>query len=327
MRTTARRGALLTALSLSLLVAACGDDDGDDDAGSATTTEAPAADDETTTTTVAADDGDGEALAVQLADYSFVGLPEEIEGGAVRIAVENTGQVDHEIAFVSLGDGVEGEQFFADFAPVVTEGGAWPEYARTAVGAVEAEPGRTEEYTFTLPEGRYMAFCALQGDAANPESEEGGAPHFERGMQQIVTVTGGEAEATLPDAEGTVTASDYTFEVDIPAGATTINFVNDGPNPHFAGIDRYPEGTTPEQAEEAFRTLVQLGEGQEPPAGTPQGEEFFFSGVASAGMGIQATSRSAFEPGTYVAYCFLSDYAGGPPHAIGMDMVVGFTVE
>lgn len=323
MHTTRMRRAVAALAGMALLVAACGDDE-DDDAGS-TTTEAPA-DEETTTTGAPADD-DGDAVEVQALDYSFSGLPEELEAGTFTFTFTNQGVVDHEIAFVSLAEDTAPEQFFTDFAPVITEGGAWPDYAQTTVGAVEAPPGASGEFTFTLPEGRYMAFCALQGDAENPEAEEETAPpHFERGMQQVVTVTGDDA-AELPEAEGTVTASDYTFEFDIPAGATTINFVNDGPNPHFAGIDRYPEGTTPEQAEEAFRTLLQLEEGQEPPAGTLEGEEFWFTGIATAGLGIQGTAPAAFEPGTYLAYCFLSDLAGGPPHAFGNDMFVGFTVE
>lgn len=327
---TSRRRAVTVAAALALVLGACGDDDDGEDASTATTT-APG-DDEGSTDTTGAEGSDDDAsgagdLEVQGLDYAFSGLPEELEAGTLSFTFANEGEVDHEIAFVEMGPDTTAEQFFTDFAPFVAEGAPAPEYAEVIVGAVEAGPGQSADYVFMLPEGRYMAFCALTGDAENPDAEEEGEPHFARGMQQEVNITGGEATA-LPEAEGTITASDYTFEADIPAGATTINFMNDGPDQiHFAGIDRFPEGTTVEQAEEAFATLLELGEGQAPPEGTPEAEEFFFSGIAAQGLGIQSKAAQAFEPGTYIAYCFIQDRQGGPPHAIAYQMYKAFTVE
>lgn len=315
------RRAVAVAAALALVLGACGDDDDGDDASTATT--AAPGDDETTTTSEAAA---GDGVEVQALDYAFSGLPEEIEAGAFEFAFSNVGEVDHEIAFVSLGTDTTPEQFFTEFAPVIEEGAAFPDYAES-IAVMESPPGVSSDLVFTLPEGRYLAFCALTGDAENPDSEEGAAPHFERGMQQEVTVTGGDA-GELAAADGTITASDYTFEVDIPAGATRINFVNEGPDQvHFAGVDKFPEGTTVEQAEAAFATMTQLEEGAEPPADLPQSEEFFFSGIASQGLGIQSSAPGPFEPGTYIAYCFIQDRQGGPPHAIGYQMYKAFTVE
>jgi uncharacterized cupredoxin-like copper-binding protein len=301
MRTSTRR--VLGVLAAVLLVAAgCGDDDDD------------------------TSDPGGEAVTVGAIDYAFTDLPAELEAGTFEFTLANEGKVDHEIALVEIGD-TDVEQFFIDFGPVIEEGAAFPDYVGDLVGAVEVPPSESGSFVFTLTEGSYIAFCALTGDADNPESEEDGAPHFAEGMQQPVTVTAGQT-AVLPDSDGSITASDYTFDVDIDAGDTVINFANDGPNDHFAGIDVYPEGTTVEDAEAGFATLLQTEEGQEPPAGTPMGEELAFSGIASDGLGVQFTMPEAFESGrTYLLYCFLQDRTGGPPHAIGNQMFKAFTVE
>lgn len=300
---------------VALLGAGCGDDDDDGDA-SPGATEAPA------------DGGEaGEALAVSLVDFAFEGLPEEIEGGAVELELTNDGEVEHEIAFAEIGD-TEIDQFVTDFAPVVEGGGPVPEYVEGFVGANFVEPAGSTTVTYTLGEGTYAAFCTLTGDPENPDDEEGGEAHYDRGMAQIVTVAGGD-DAELPEGDGSITAMDYSFELDISGGDEVINFTNDGPaQPHFAGFDVYPEGTTVEEAEAAFATLMTLEDGQEPPEGTPESEEVAFSGVATSGSGIQFQVPGGFESGrTYVFYCFLSDLSGGPPHAIANEMFKAITVE
>lgn len=268
------------------------------------------------------DGGGGESLDVEAVDYAFEGLPDEIDAGRVEITLENTGEVDHEIAFVEIGD-TEPEQFFEDFGPVIEEGAPFPDYIGSVIGANEAPPGESGTFTYTLPGGTYMAFCALTGDAEDPESEEGGAPHFTQGMQQVVTVSGDDS-GDLPAADGTITARDYEFDIDLAEGDSTINFTNEGPNDHFAGFDLVPGATTADEAVAAFQAL-ELGEG-DAPEGVTDLEEIGFSGIASEGRAIQF-EVDALEPGAYVFYCFIADRAGGPPHAIGNGMVTGFVVE
>jgi hypothetical protein len=313
--------------SLALLTAACGDDD--DDAGGSDT------------------GGDSteevEALAVSAVDFGFEGLPDEIPGGAVELELTNDGEAEHEIAFVEVGD-VTAEQFFEDFGPYIEGGAPAPDYVTNFVGANEAEPGDSAELVYTLSEGKYLAFCALtdapggpEGDGAEEDAaeaeEEEVAPHFTLGMVQPVTVTAPEGDAALPEADGSITAVDWSFEADLEAGDTTINFTNDGPDqPHFAGFDRYEEGTTPEEAEAAFAAFFSVEEGQPLPEGTLEGEEIAFSGVATPGNSIQFEVPDGLERGTYVFYCFLSDRSGGPPHALppeagGHGMVKAITVE
>jgi len=297
-----RRATLVLAAALlpALLLASCGDDDDGDEA-------------------------EAETVDVIATEYAFAGLPDEMGAGLLTISMDNQGAVDHEIAFVNIGEASNADTFFDDFAPVITEGGAWPDYVTTAIGANETGPGASGTFSYTLDEGTYMVFCALTGTPEDPDSEEA-PPHFAQGMQQVVTVTAGDDDPELPDADGAIIARDYTFDVDLSAGDSVINFTNEGPNDHFAGFDRFPDGTTVEEAEATFATLVSLDEGEEPPEGTLESEEIGFSGIASEGKSIQFAS-SPLEAGTYVFYCFISDRAGGPPHAVGNEMYKAVVIE
>jgi plastocyanin len=273
------------------------------------------------------DGGGGEALDVTAVDYAFQDLPEEIDGGTVTVNLTNEGEAQHEIAFVQIGD-TPIDQFFEDFPPVITEGAPYPDYVTYVVGANEAAPGGSGTFTYTLPAGTYAAFCALTGTPEDPEGEDG-APHFAQGMQQLVTVTGEEDPGDLPDADGTITASDYTYESDVSAGDTTINFVNDGPNQdHFAAVLQFPEGTSVEDAEAAFAAFLESEDGSVPDdVVPPEDADFAFSGIASNGLGVQFEVEGGFDAGTYVYACFMTDREGGPPHAVGAQMYKGFVVE
>ena len=103
-----------------------------------------------------------------------------------------------------------------------------------------------------------------------------------------------------------------------PAGDQVINFTNDGPNDHFAAISRFPDGTTVEDAEAAMEAMLASETG--PPEGTPEPEDIGFSGIVSEGTGMQFSLAAPLEPGVYSFICFISDRAGGPPHAVGHQM-------
>jgi plastocyanin len=295
---------------VTALLSGCGDDDDDDDTSSADASEETASEE---------DDGDsgGEAIEVTAVDYAFEDLPSEIAGGNVTVHLTNEGETAHEIAFINIGEESNAASFFDDFGPVIQGGAPWPDYVSNVAGANEAEAGSDFTATYQLDPGTYMVFCALTGTPEDPESEES-PPHFAQGMEQLVTVTEGEI-ADLPDADGTITARDYEFDVDVAAGDQVITFTNEGPNDHFAGISRFPDGTTVEDAEAAMEAMLSSEEG--PPPGTPEPEDVGFSGITSAGKSLQFELAEPLEAGVYSFVCFISDRAGGPPHAIGHQMV------
>lgn len=311
----ARFGRGLAALALFVGVAACSDDD-----------------DDAATTTTEGEGGGAQDVTITGVDYGFEGAPEVLPGGLINLTFDNEGEVDHEVAFVEIGD-TSLEQFLEEFEAVF-EGGPFPDYAEQVAVPLENEPGDSTEVSFTIGEGTYAMFCALDGDADAPEPAEGEEPepgelHYARGMAQTITVGAPEGSSELPEADGTITAIDYDFEADVKAGDTTINFVNDGPaQVHFASVSILPEGTDAAAAEAAFETLISLEEGAAPPEGTPEPEDVAFSGVFSSGLGAQFTVPGGFESGrTYLLACFIQDRSGGPPHAIGNKMYKAFTVE
>jgi hypothetical protein len=146
-------------------------------------------------------------------------------------------------------------------------------------------------------------------------------------MIQELTVTG-DTEPELPEAGGTITARDYEFDVDIPAGEQTVNFVNEGPaEVHHAVFFAFTEGTDEAAATTALEAFLASEDAPPPPElDMTATEELPTAGVFSAGMGH--TIETNLESGrTYALACFIQDRAGGPPHAIAHQMTKVFTVE
>lgn len=298
---------------VTVLLAGCGDDS-----------------DSSTDTTAAPQDSTPATLDVTTVDYAFEHAPTTIAAGAVELKLTNDGKVPHEVALIEIGD-TPLDAFIPTFAPVL-EGGPFPDEAQNVAAPLEVEPGDVGSATFTVAPGTYAMLCTLTGDADAPPPAEGedpaeGAAHMTKGMAQVITVTDEGNALELPAADGTMTAKDYSFDPQVKAGDTKINFVNNGPDEvHFASISEFPEGTDAAAGEAAFKTALE-SDGP-PPAGALSPEDVAFSGVFSSGLGSQFTVPGGFKSGrTYVVACFISDRAGGPPHAIANQMYKVFTVE
>ena len=335
-----RFGKLLAVVAaLALVATACGTDDVDDDAADTTTTE-----EQSSPTTSTDEGGEGTAVSIVADDYVFSEAPEELAAGLVDFTFENTGQVEHELALVEIGD-TPIDQVGEDLAPTL-EGGPFPDYVENLAIPLVADGGETVDSSVLLAEGNYALICTFTGvapeegestttavegvDGEEGEEEEEGPPHYELGMVRPLTVTAGEADATLPEAESTVTARDYSFDVNVSAGQQTVNFTNEGPDQvHHAVFFPFNEGVDEAAAETALDTFLASEDEQTPPPpeidleGLESTPEF---GLFSAGLG--ASYDAEFESGrTYAVVCFIQDRAGGPPHAIANDMKQVFTVE
>lgn len=147
-------------------------------------------------------------------------------------------------------------------------------------------------------------------------------------MVQALSVTGG-GEGELPEADGSIVAKDYGFEVDVQAGEQTVTFVNEGPDQvHHAVFFPFAEGVDEATAATVLGTfLASEGNGPPPPElDFAAGEGLTDAGIFSAGLGQTVTT--SFESGrTYAVVCFLQDREGGPPHVVAHDMKEIFTVE
>lgn len=307
---------------LALVAGACGGDDG---------TATPA----TTATTAAEEPAGGAAdFTVVGKEYSF-DVPAEVEGGVVTMEFTNEGKLKHEAQILGIGDQTP-EQALKDFTPVIQgEGAPIPAYLGAHGGVLETDAGASGTSTFTLPVGNYLVVCTLTDlDSAEEGGEEGGEEfklplHFNVGMAAPLKVTKVN-DKQLPAADGTIVAKDYSFEVPaLSAGKQTLVFKNEGPKEiHFAEFLEFPEGVDAAGALKAFEALLTLEEGSPPPEGTPLPSEEFEGASAVFNPGQGGTFEVELKAKrSYVVACFISDRAGGPPHAIGQKMITSFTVE
>lgn len=341
------RRALAAGAAVVLLAAGCGDDDDPDVATEETSTTEGAADETEPSETEPSEtepsetesSGGGQAVEVTAVDYAYEGAPDELEAGLVELSFTNEGTVGHEFGLVELGD-TDIDTFMTDFPPVL-EGGPFPEYVDEVAVPADIDPGESVETSFLLTEGNYVLFCALDGKApedgaTTTTGAEGGPPgegetgplHFTVGMIQPLSVTAGSV-GELPEADSSIVAKDYGFDVDVKAGEQTVSFTNDGPEQiHHAVFFPFAEGVDAARAEEVLgEFLASEGSGPPPPElDFAAAEGLHDTGIFSTGLG--QTITETFESGrTYAVVCFLSDRSGGPPHVVAHDMKEIFTVE
>jgi hypothetical protein len=249
-------------------------------------------------------------------DYAYPVAPAQLEAGLVHIEFENHGTVGHELTLTGIGDATALD-LAEDMRGTGLSGEPFPPYIdQVAVPPfVSVEPGEADEATMTLSEGRYVMWCTITDVADGDRSR----PHYKLGMIRQFDVVAGNGETELPEADGTITARDYSFDVDLQAGDRTINFVNEGPDQvHLATIEMYPEGVTEAQARKEFGAN-----------GAPDATGVGFGGIFSAGLGAQIVlPEGAIKSGrTYLFQCFVPDREGGKGHVISHDMYAIVTIE
>ena len=245
-------------------------------------------------------------ITIDAADYSFT-APEIVRTGWVLVNLTNSGQEPHHVQFLRLNDGVSLEDFEA-----ALKQGEGPALAMTQqVGGVGAiAPGISAQAVINLPAGEYAILCFIPSPAD-------GTPHYAKGMIKGLTVqesSGGTAAE--PEADLAIRLKDFTFDMpaSLPAGPTTIQVVNDGPEPHEWNILRLEEGKDLQDA------LQFLTAPDGPPPFVPVG------GMNGLDVGKTGYVEFDFQPGMYVAICNIpSPKAEGHPH-FTLGMVKQFAV-
>ena len=325
---TRRRSAILAiALSLGLVLGACGDDATPD-----------AADDDTGQSS---EDGGGGAFTVTVTADS-IEAPEEVTGGVVEVTLESDAPPgESELNFTKVPSGT-GEADFRTAIASATSGGPIPPIVEATGGILNGTQ------SLELPEGNYFIWTdkiepegegeeggeepgsAPEGEAGG-EGEEGGEdqPNPDAFLVHALTVTPGDGE--LPETGSTVTARDYTFDIDVKAGDEQFTFRNEGPDQlHHVVFMNFGDVPVEDVEENLPAFLESEGEGEPPAAFKDLNMEEVFSAGGSAVFtpGLGGTNRAAFESGnTYAAVCFIGDRAGGPPHVFAHGMRVVFEVE
>lgn len=284
-------------------------------------------------------------------------VPDEVTGGVVHVTLESDLE-GAEANFTKVTAGTTEDQFKQGISKAISGGGI-PEFIEASTGVLGKEGGGGGESTLILPEGDYIAWsiperpdeeggpegggdatpttAAAAGETARAQEESpegeggpgGGGPPPEAVLTTTFKVTPGEA-GDLPETDGNeIIAIDYSFDVKVKDGAETIMFRNEGPKElHHVVLVDFGD-LEPAVVEENLPALFEGGSDTPPPAFKDVDFEGDFGDGPVLTPGLGATiSVKGFESGnTYAAVCFISDRAGGPPHAIGKGMRTVFTVE
>lgn len=126
---------------------------------------------------------------------------------------------------------------------------------------------------------------------------------------------------TAGDAPGTVTvvATALSFDApsEIPAGWTTIRFVNQSPMTHFVLVERLPEGQGVASQQEQVAPVFQEGMNQLARDDVDEalatfgelpvwfGDIVFTGGPGLTGPGLTSSATVFLEPGTYLLECYV----------------------
>ena len=278
--TTPRPLRLLALLAtVLLLAAACSSSDDDAGTGAAGDTTTTAGE----TTTAPAESAAPATLDVTSTDFAYALDTDTVPAGLVTVTQTNDGEENHQITLVRLEDG----QTTAD----VAAGLAGPEADHFvsndayAGGPNSTVAGGTDTSTVELAEGSYGLFCFIPS--------QDGESHFQKGMVAELTVTPAEGTpAEPPETDGTITMSDYTY--DVPADFTghgTYEVVNDGPQVHELTVSN------------ADNTVG--------------------GGLTAISPGATAYVDLDLPDGDYSFVCFVGDEDTGAPHfTLGMSVPV-----
>lgn len=120
-----------------------------------------------------------------------------------------------------------------------------------------------------------------------------------------------------------IIAIDYAFQAvdEIPSGWTTIEFTNQGEEPHMLLFHRLPEGRNFDEyaadvwrpINEAWMTLLDEGRGRLQISGIPEwfnAAEQWMGGAGILGPGLSMEITVNLEPGTYAMECYVKSVDG-----------------
>jgi hypothetical protein len=265
------------------------------------------------------------SVTITARDYSFE-VPREIEGGVVRLTLQNSGKMKHEGVIVAAGTTPLAKVKQDLTAVVAGDGTPTPDYLRFR-GGVSLVPGGTSEMSFlSLPPGDYAMVCTLTDadtltdPAGPPPTEESLKFHYDLGMATPFTVKTTNT-APMPPTDGTVLARDWAFELPaLDPGFKVLTFRNDGQQDHSLAVAEFPDEVDPASAKAAFEKVLAADAQHPVPDNLPVPEDVAFAGPLSAG-GQSTFPMNLKVHRTYVFACYMTDRTGGPLHATGKGMV------
>lgn len=242
-------------------------------------------------------------VTITARDFAFE-APDTVAAGWTTVRLVNSGPDMHHIWMLRLKDG----HTMADLYKTMNSPGPQPAWAEDVGGPNSPVPGGVVEATLLLEPGAYAIICVIPG----PD----GVPHVVKGMAHGLTVVGPAQSAPAPEADVTVTLSDYDFTMSKPlaAGTQTLRFRNTAAQPHEMFIARLAPGKTPGD----LLGWIEKREG--PPPAEPLG------GITGIAPGREIVIPLTLTKGDYALICFVPDAKDGKPH-LAHGMVKTVTVS
>ncbi len=260
------------------------------------------------------DGGEPTAVPIEVApagDGFELTVPESVEAGLVRLEFQNGTGDDAEAQLLRLADGHTVDEALAAIA---SEDGKIPDWLTAEGGVGSIAPGATGSVELVLEEGTYHVIDTGEPDGDDVQS------HAESGATATLEVTSGDDDAELPEVDASIEMADFEFVTDgLQAGTNRFLLRNTGEELHHTLIVPINEGATFDQVK-AYMTSDESDTGP-PPADF---ENLQATTVLDAGR--EQIDELELEPGRYALVCFLTNRAGGPPHA-ALGMVSELTIE
>lgn len=262
-------------------------------------------------------------VVYKASEYKFEG-PTQIQGGWVRVTLENSGKMDHHAMFLRLNDG----KTPADLIAAAKTGIPGLLSVSTSVGGPGSiSGGQTSTVIMDLAPGMYVVVCVI------PDAD--GVPHMAKGMALPVEVTmQGAGAAKEPVADASIDLVDFKFD-NLPAAVTAGHHIwkvtDSGKQLHELVVYKLADGVTMDQVTAilsapapaaAASPMADMGT----PAATGGAPFVAVAGAAPMNPGRINWVDVTFEPGNYFAICFIPDGASGKPH-FALGMIMPFTVK
>jgi hypothetical protein len=119
-------------------------------------------------------------LTIELTEFHFMGLPEELSSGKYLWEMTNTGEQGHFLGLFKLAEGKTIDDFLAWTATLGPEGPSGPPPGEMAGGSFFITGGQRYFYSLELILGTYVAYC--------PVADFSGTPHDMLGMRRMLIV-------------------------------------------------------------------------------------------------------------------------------------------
>lgn len=248
-------------------------------------------------------------LRITAVNYGYI-MPDAItlRSRLVDIAMVNNGSEAHQAQVARLNAGVTRDEVIDRLITKKDQAAAFS-LLTFAGGPDTVSPGYGQEAILNLTTGQYVLLCFVVG--------QDGIPHMNKGMIHFFTVSSGQSQQSVPQADGKVIMQDFNY--DLPAVITqsrslTLQVNNQGSEPHEMNIVELEKGKTIQDIASFFQS----------PSGPPPFEEA--GGFAAIAPHESGWIKIHLEPGNYALFSILPDERTGKSQ-LSLGMITPFTVQ